>query len=520
MRSELPPWGRDELPEPLPFTPGNILKTIGPGAILLAASIGGGEWLVGPAAAVKHGVGIFWIATVAIVLQLFFNLEALRYTLYTGEPVITGFMRLAPGSRFWSRLYAALTVIQLGVPALAVGCAPVLFSLLHHRLPDEQGANNWQLIALAYLTMALGVLLLTSGSKIERTLERVSWAMILYIFVFLLFVNLWFVPPAQSWQTLLGFVQFGTAPRSEAGEVDMLLLATLAATAGAGGIGNLTLSNWARDKGMGMGARVGAIESTEGDPPAHQAEPVGKVFELTPENLARWRTWWRYVNIDQCWLWAGGCFLGMYLNVNLALAISDPSRKLDGLAAGAYQAEQMARQLGDWLWYAGLLNGFWILFSTHLGNTDAMVRNVTDILWTANPATRRANPRGILQLYRRVLALVTVFGACALLFGKAMELFKFLGFMANVILALGSLQLLAVNHWLMPRPLRAAWWRQVMLVICCLFYSTSTVLVVWQQFQPKPVAAAAANPNTPPAEEPTVPGTTEPSTTTAESPEP
>jgi hypothetical protein len=119
-----------------------------------------------------------------------------------------------------------------------------------------------------------------------------------------------------------------------------------------------------------------------------------------------------------------------------------------------------------------------------------------------------------------VLALVTVFGACALLFGKAMELFKFLGFMANVILALGSLQLLAVNHWLMPRPLRAAWWRQVMLVICCLFYSTSTVLVVWQQFQPKPVAAAAANPNTPPAEKPTVPGTTEPSTTTAESPEP
>lgn len=510
MRQELPPWGRDELPEPLPFTPRNVLKTIGPGAILLAASIGGGEWLVGPAAAVKHGVGIFWIATVAIVLQLFFNLEGLRYTLYTGEPVITGFMRLAPGSRFWSRLYAALTVIQLGVPALAVGCAPVLFALLLHRLPDEKGANNWQLTGLAYVTMALGVLLLTSGKKIERTLERVSWAMIVYIFVFLLFVNLWFVPPAQSWQTFLGFFQFGTAPRSDRGEVDMLLLATLAATAGAGGIGNLTLSNWARDKGMGMGARVGAIESTEGDPAAHQAEPVGKVFELTPVNLARWNTWWRYVNIDQCWLWAGGCFFGMFLNVNLALAIVDPSQKLDGLAAGAYQAEHMSRQLGSWLWYAGLLNGFWILFSTHLGNTDAMVRNVTDILWTASPGTRRAHPRGILQLYHRVLAAVTLFGGCALLFGKAMDLFKFLGFMANVILALGSLQLLAVNHRLLPRALRAPLWRQGLLVICCLFYTTSTVLVVWQQLQPKPAAqsqegespAKSPAPDLPPGESP------------------
>ena len=39
----LPPWGRDDLPEPLPFSAGNLMRTIGPGAILLATSIGGGE---------------------------------------------------------------------------------------------------------------------------------------------------------------------------------------------------------------------------------------------------------------------------------------------------------------------------------------------------------------------------------------------------------------------------------------------------------------------------------------------
>ncbi|MBW3542143.1 MAG: hypothetical protein KY476_17880 [Planctomycetes bacterium] len=74
----LPPWRLDDLPPPLPFSLGNMFRTIGPGAILLAASIGGGEWLVGPAITVQHGTGILWIATVAILLQLVVNLEGIR----------------------------------------------------------------------------------------------------------------------------------------------------------------------------------------------------------------------------------------------------------------------------------------------------------------------------------------------------------------------------------------------------------------------------------------------------------
>ena len=90
---------------------------------MLAASIGGGEWLIGPATVIKHGPGVLVIATVAIVLQLIFNLEGIRYTLYTGEPAISGIMRLRPGCRFWGGAYVLLTAFQLGVPALAPMCA-------------------------------------------------------------------------------------------------------------------------------------------------------------------------------------------------------------------------------------------------------------------------------------------------------------------------------------------------------------------------------------------------------------
>ena len=66
----LPPWEKDELPAPPPFSFRNLTRTIGPGAILLAGSIGMGEWVAGPTIAVKYGVDILWIATIAIALQL------------------------------------------------------------------------------------------------------------------------------------------------------------------------------------------------------------------------------------------------------------------------------------------------------------------------------------------------------------------------------------------------------------------------------------------------------------------
>jgi len=196
------------------------------------------------------------------------------------------------------------------------------------------------------------------------------------------------------------------------------------------------------------------------------------------------------VEADQIWLWALGRFFGMLLNVNLALYVVDPSLQMDGPNAGAYQAQQLASKMWSGLWVLGLINGFWILFSTHLGNTDAMVRNVTDILWTASPRIRNWKG-GISRIYFLVLVCVTLFGGAALLFGKAMQLFKFLGFVANFVLAISSAQVLVVNNTLLPPQLRPAWWRNALLVVCCLFYSVGTYLAGTQQV-PELLKAARA----------------------------
>ncbi|MBI1786117.1 MAG: Nramp family divalent metal transporter [Acidobacteria bacterium] len=459
--SQLPAWGRAELPEPLPFSARNALRTIGPGAILLAASIGGGEWLVGPALGVRHGVGVFWIATVAIVLQTLLNLEAIRYTLYTGEPITAGFMRLRPSSRFWAAVYSILTVAQLGMPALGAACATVIFAAFAGRLP---GAPDTSTLAwITYGVMAVTVLILLLGGTIERMLEWASWGMIAYIFVFLVIANVLFVPPAHWVRTGLGFLQFGYLPSG----ADVVLLATLAATAGSGGVGNLVISNWVRDKGWGMGAVAGAIPSAFGGRRI-QLSHAGKVFDVNPDSLRRWRGWWRYVAIDQVALWAVGCFLGMYLNVNLATAIAPAGADLADVGAGAFQAKYMAERLWSGFWVLALLNGFWILFSTHLGNTDTLVRLVTDILWVTGDHRRQTPNVG--RLYYSLLAIFTVWGAVTVQWGTAMTLFKALGVVAGPILGLAAVQILRVNTRLLPAELRPSLWRRAGLVLCAIFY--------------------------------------------------
>jgi hypothetical protein len=447
------------------MTASNVFRVIGPGAILLATAIGGGEWLVGPAVGVKYGTTIMGVATMAILLQLAFNLEAIRYTLYTGEPIYTGFMRLAPGPMWWAIVYIGLTIVQLGWPALALTSAATIFSMGAGRLPGADSADVAIVQWLAIGIIVMAALLLLFGGTVERMLELASWCMLAFIFTFLLLVNVVFVPAHDWLRTLAGFFTL----RPPGGAVDWTLLGALAATAGSGGVGNLTITNWIRDKGFGMGGHVGAIESAVGGRHT-RLSPVGVVFPVNGANLLRWRAWWRYVLIDQVLIWGLFCGIGMFLTVNLATSVVPPGTDMQGLATGAYQAQYMATHLWRGLWALTLLNGFWILFSTHLGNTDLLVRTVTDLTWTSSEHARRWTGQRASLIYYSVLAVFSCWAVYTMRFAGPFALFKVMANVAGFVLAVAGVQILIVNRRFLPRALRPPLHRELLLVLCVCFY--------------------------------------------------
>ncbi len=478
----LPAWEQADLPAPPPFSLRNAIAIIGPGAILLGTSIGSGEWLIGPAVTAKYGGALLWVATASIMLQVIMNMEFVRYTLYTGEPVFTGFMRTSPGRRFWGAAYAILAFLQLGWPGWALSAATAIAAAFLGRLPGD--ADRTLVIFWGYVTFFLTLAIVGYGAKIERTMELAEWIMVGLILAFLIFVGIFFVTPDTWGRVFAGFVTFGALPEG----ADWLLLGGFAAYAGAGGVINGAISNWFRDKGFGMGAAVGFIPALIGGRQIHLTH-TGKTFPLTAENKRRWDEWWKYAGADQYWVWVIGCFLGMGLPALITVQFIPPGTEITGFRVAAYQAEYLSQRLGQVMWFLTLLTGFWILFSTQLGITDAFVRLVTDITWTSSGRVRDTSGGDVRKVYYAVMLVFALWGCIAINLTQPLILILLGANMAGFNFIVLALHTIYVNRKYLPRELRPALWREVVMVLAALFFLFFVSVTVMDQVAKNPAVA-------------------------------
>ena len=407
---KLPAWEVGDLPIPPKFNLRNAINIIGPGAILLGTSIGSSEWLLGPAVTSEYGGFLLWLVPVSIILQVIINTEFIRYTMYTGEPIYTGFMRTNPGPRFWGVFYIIAAFLQLGWPGWASAAATALTALYIGDFPTLEHAYLIKIFGLIWFLSTTVIVIF--GEKIEQTIEIIQWFFIAAILLFLLIVAFLFTSPA-TWNTAgRGLTYFGVIPPG----LDWVIISAFIADAGAGGVINGTIGNWFRDKGFAMGKAVGYIPAIIGGQ-KNNLTNIGQVFALTPENRRSWREWWKFVSVDQYGVWAIGCFLGMILPALITLQFVPYGTKFDNqFGIAVYQAQYMSLSTGNHLfWLIILLIGFWILYSTQLGVTDAFVRMITDIIWSGSSRIRRWRGGDIRFVYYGVLFLFTLWGVFILL---------------------------------------------------------------------------------------------------------
>jgi hypothetical protein len=476
--SGLAPWVRADLPEP-PMPRGlSWIGVCGPGIIVLGVSIGSGEFLLGPAAFVQHGFSLLWVTLAAVFFQTIFNTELMRYTLATGEPIVTGFMRTRPGKTFWAWFYAALYFVQIGWPAWAATAAGAIFFLAVGRLAQIP-AESMVIYAIGVATLLSCVFVLLLGRRIARTLEILNWILVAGIIGGFAVLAVVYAAP-QTWAAAI--VGFAGYDLSRGGfdflpdDVDILLLGALVGYSGGGGVLNLTLSNWARDKGYGMGGRVGHIAGALGGEKSHLAES-GFIFEPDARNLARWRGWWRIVRVDQWGIFFVGALLGMMLPALLYVTFIESGTSIMGPSISAVLANNMSLMAAPWLGFVIAALGVWILFKTQLDVIEGMTRSITDILWTGSARVRSWRSGDARAVYYTVLGVIAIWGIVASSFVAPHLLLKIGANIAGIVFIVASLHVLYVNTRLLPRELRPPAWRRAALVAMVGFYGFFVVLV-------------------------------------------
>jgi hypothetical protein len=419
---------------------------------------------------VRYGLSLLWVTTVAVFLQTVFNTELMRYTLATGEPVLTGFMRTRPSSTFWAWFYSILYFLQVGWPAWAGTAAGAIFFLFARRLAGPADASAIYFVGMA--TFVACVAILSIGRRVERTLEVLNWILVVAILGAFMVLAVAFVP-GSTWMAagagLIGFDvidgEFDFLPVG----ADFVLIGALVGYSGSGGVINLTLSNWARDKGYGMGSRAGYIPCAVGGKKVHLAH-TGFIFDVDRDSARRWHGWWRIVCVDQWGIFFSGALVGMLLPALLYVTFLPAGSNIEGLGISAALAAGVGTTAGPLLAGAIAFLGAWILFKTQLDIVEGMARSITDILWTGSASVREWRGGDVRALYYAVLGLIVLWGVIAMGLAAPIVLLKLGANIAGVVFIIASLHVLYVNTRLLPAHVRPPMWRRAMLVAMALFY--------------------------------------------------
>lgn len=466
IRSDhLPAVTYRDLPEPQP-----LRKVIGPSVILLAGSIGSGEFVLWPYISTQTGLALVWLATIGVLTQYFLNMEIERYTLATGETAVTGFTRLW---KHWGWLFIIMAIVPWMWPGWASGSS----TALTYAFGLSQGA----VVPITIVSLVLIGLVLTVSPVVYKTVEKVQMLLVGLIVLFMLYIVFGLLT-GESWSALLaGFTTEVPSIPDAVGEIPVALLLGAIAFAGAGGVMNLAQSNWIRDKGMGMGAHLPKIVSPiTGEETAEAA--IGYFFPQDEANLARWRGWWKAADREQFWTFFVLGLAAILLFMMLAFTYVGVGSTAQSFDFVRLLGEKLNGTAGGWVGTAYWGTGVVVLLSTNLVVLDMNGRIVADIAKTS--WLRESTIWTESRLYFLVVWAMVVFGSVILLSGVSQPLLLLViaSALNGLVMFVYSVLLIRLNRGMLPSTIGLKGGRYVALLWAVLFYGGFSIYLVVDQF--------------------------------------
>jgi hypothetical protein len=448
----------------LPDPPTKTWKIIGPGMVGAGVGLASGEFILWPYISSQVGLVFLWGAVVGVVVQWFLNMEIERYTLATGETALTGFNRYG---KHWGLFFAIMTYFANLWPGWATSSASMLTYLF--------GAGNPRWIAIGMLVL-IGAIL-TLAPVVYVMLERLIAVKIAAV-ALLVILALAFAIRGKTYGALGDTV---THPQFPAEQLGFALVMGAIAYAGAGGGQNLVQSNWIRDKGFGMGVHVPRLTSpvtgeTEADPTAN-----GYTFPPNDENLARWKRWWKFANIEQAATFVAITVVTIVFTSMLAHAtLFGDSNVKNNIGFLKIEGTTLQTLVGGWFGYLFWAIGAFSLFAAAAGIVDYTSRLAADMV---KARYLRESSLTESKLYFWLVWGLVAFGIIVLLAGltQPLVLLVISACTAGTMMFVYSGLLWWMNSRALPRAIRITTWRSAVLWFSFLAFGFLAVFTIIDQ---------------------------------------
>ncbi len=220
---------------------------------------------------------------------------------------------------------------------------------------------------------------LTFAPVIYVALERLIFVKVAAVLMLAILGMIFAIEP-ESWRALpVGMLSFGRIPEG----LSIALIFGAIAFAGSGGGQNLCQSNWIRDKGFGMGQYVPKLVSPVTGTVTAAPTVQSYIFEPTPANMVRWRSWWRFANVEQVFSFVLMTIITIAFTSMLAHStlFGEPDLP-NNVSFLRIEAQRMEAMVGRWFGVLFLATGAFSLFGSAMGIIDYTSRLAADILKT------------------------------------------------------------------------------------------------------------------------------------------
>ena len=457
----LPPREVRDLPE----APRNLWRIVGPGIVAAGVGLSSGEFVLWPYIASQVGLVLLWGAVLGVVTQFFLNMEVERYTLATAETVVIGFNRLW---KHWGLVFAIMVYFANLWPGWALSSA-TLASYLFGGSPSVIGIIELLIIGAA----------LTLAPVVYVALERLIFVKMAAVVV-LAVLAIVFAIEADSWRALpAGLMSIGQIPKG----LSLALVFGAIAFAGAGGGQNLCQSNWIRDKGFGMGQYVPRLVSPLTGVEVAAPVVASYIFHPTAANMARWRRWWNFANVEQLMSFVLITVITISLTSMLAHStlFGEPGLP-NSVAFLQIEAQRLETTVGGWFGVLFLAVGAFSLFGSAMGIIDYTSRMAADIVKSMYlPAAAISESRLYVWFVWGMVSLGC--GIVGLRLAQPLGLLIISASVGGVMMFMYSILLIVLNRTQLSEALRIRSYRLGALVWSVLFFGTMAALTIWQQIK-------------------------------------